>query len=354
MNHNNGYVLRGESQNVKEVLSKIEKVAPYDTSVLIVGETGTGKEIVANQIHLKSKRRDRKMVEINCSAVPRDLFEGEFFGHIKGAFTGSVGNKPGLFELSNGGTLFLDEIGAMPIESQPKILRVLESGKFRRLGGQEDIQIDARVISATNSPQIYNNEFFRNDLFYRLSTYVITLAPLRERPDDIFPISDYFLESWSTRNKKTVSLEPEAAEALTHYDYRGNVRELHLILERACIDSKDGKITRSSVERILQEQKEHNGHPYDTSDRTHETRVYADGFTTDVIFPWDIGHVKHTIMREQIKAALATTDGNVAEAAIKLGITRGNLYSRAKRSGLNVENYRHELLGTHGNKQPYK
>ena len=351
MNHNNGYVMKGESAHIKDVMRKIDLVARYDTPVLVYGETGTGKEIVATQIHTKSKRNSKPFIPINCGAIPRELVETELFGYETGAFTGASRDYPGAFLLANEGTLFLDEVGAMPLDAQPKLLRVLENGNFRQIGGRKEQCVDVRIVSATNDPGIYDSKRFREDLYYRLGVYRIDLKPLRERQEDIGPIASHFIEMWEKRNSSERALQPETLSLLMSYNWPGNVRELRTVLERACIEADGGVLSPALIrEKIEQSETRRHKTIYDD----FKTNVYPDGFTTNIKFTWDTGRVKHMLMREQIKAALTATNGNSTEAAVKLGITRGNLYSRAKRYGLNIESYRREVIGLYRSKQPDK
>jgi len=228
----------GRSNVVRRVLRKIEQVAATDATVLITGETGTGKELVARAIHRESPRRDRPLVKVNCAALSPTLIESELFGHEKGAFTGAVGRKVGRFELADGGTLFLDEIGELPIELQPKLLRVLQDGEFERLGSAQSIKADVRVIAATNRDlsQDVKARRFRADLFYRLNVYPITVPPLRERREDIPPLVEHFVRVLSKKiGKEITSVAPSALEALREYLWPGNVRELANVIERAII-----------------------------------------------------------------------------------------------------------------------
>jgi two-component system, NtrC family, response regulator AtoC len=223
------------SSRMQDVLRIVERVAPTESSVLILGESGTGKELVARAIHDRSARRDRAFVPIHCGALPREVLESELFGHEKGAFTGAVSSKPGLIELADDGTLFLDEIGEMEIESQVKILRVLEQGAFYRVGGTRPLRVDIRVVSATNRDLVEAMKAgeFRQDLYYRLNTISLQLPPLRERPEDVVPLAQAFLERQAAYGVKR--LTPAVMDALQVYGWPGNVRELQHAIERAAI-----------------------------------------------------------------------------------------------------------------------
>jgi PAS domain S-box-containing protein len=235
----------GESPALKKVLAQIEMVAPTNASVLILGESGTGKELVARGIHERSPRKDAPMVRVNCASVPRELFESEFFGHTRGAFTGAVKDRVGRFELANGGTLFLDEIGEVPLELQSKLLRVLQEGQFERVGEDRTRTVDVRIIAATNrdlEAEVKAGKF-RQDLYYRLSVFPIELPPLRERPEDIVMLAEHFLEQAGRKMGKSVHrLTSAQRKELEAYDWPGNVRELQNVVERAVIRAQNGQL----------------------------------------------------------------------------------------------------------------
>jgi formate hydrogenlyase transcriptional activator len=213
-------------------------VAGTNTTVLITGETGTGKELVARAIHEASSRRERLLVKVNCAAISAGLVESELFGHEKGAFTGAVGKHKGRFELAHGGTLFLDEIGELPLETQVKLLRVLQEREFERVGGNESIRVDVRVIAATNRnlPQMVARRQFREDLYYRLNVFPVALPPLRERADDIPPLVQAFLRRFARQAGKRIDdVAPQAMWRLLAYKWPGNVRELQNVIERAVV-----------------------------------------------------------------------------------------------------------------------
>lgn len=236
----------GQNEKMKEVSRLIQKVAGSDTSVLLQGESGTGKELFARAIHNLSPRRDKSYVAINCAAIPHELLENELFGSEKGAYTSSVARKMGKFEIAEGGTIFLDEIGDMDIALQAKLLRVLQQKTFERLGGTKVITVNVRVIAATNMDlnELIKKKQFREDLFYRLSVFPITIPPLRERPDDIHPLAEYFISKYCRDMKKPVkSLSKEAQTLLEKYHWPGNVRELENTIERAIILAEGKKIT---------------------------------------------------------------------------------------------------------------
>jgi PAS domain S-box-containing protein len=235
----------GQSDGLKYVLYKVEQIAPGDTTVLVLGETGTGKELVARAIHGLSPRKDRALVKVNCATLPANLVESELFGHEKGAFTGAHARQLGRFEVADGATLFLDEIGELPLELQPKLLRVIQDGEFERLGSSGTIKVDARVIAATNRnlEEEVRRGRFREDLWYRLSIFPITVPPLRERMEDIALLVDFFVNKISKRLGKSIeSIPTSVMNALQDYQWPGNVRELENVLERAVINSSGPKL----------------------------------------------------------------------------------------------------------------
>jgi chemotaxis protein methyltransferase CheR len=235
----------GNSDGLKYVLYKVEQIAGSDTTVLVLGETGTGKELVARAIHSLSLRKNRAMVKVNCAALPANLIESELFGHEKGAFTGSHSRQLGRFEVANGSTLFLDEIGELPLELQPKLLRVLQDGEFERLGSSQTIKVDVRIIAATNRnlEEEVRKGGFREDLWYRLNVFPITMPPLRDRMDDIPLLVDFYVKKISKRMGKTIEIIPAGImDALTNYHWPGNIRELENVLERGVINSSGPKL----------------------------------------------------------------------------------------------------------------
>jgi len=235
----------GQSDALKYILFKVEQVAPTDTTVLILGETGTGKELIARAVHNASQRKDRPLIKVNCATLPSNLIESELFGHEKGAFTSAQGRQVGRFELANGATLFLDEIGELPLELQPKLLRVLQDGEFERLGSPHTIRTDVRVITATNRDleEEVKNGRFRQDLWYRLNVFPLTVPPLRQRVEDISMLVNSFINKFGKKLGKQVKAIPsKTIKALQKYPWPGNIRELENVIERAVITSKDGKL----------------------------------------------------------------------------------------------------------------
>jgi len=235
----------GESDILKYILYRVEQVAPLDTTILLEGETGTGKELFARAIHKKSNRSDKAMITVNCASLPASLIESELFGHEKGAFTGALQKQIGRFELANGGTLFLDEIGEIPLELQAKLLRVLQEGEFERIGNPRTMKVDVRVIAATNRnlEQEILESRFRKDLFYRLNVYPISIPPLRERISDIPLLVEYFVKRLNQKLGRNISRIPrKVMEHLKLYNWPGNIRELENILERAMILSRSSTL----------------------------------------------------------------------------------------------------------------
>lgn len=241
----------GQSEAIEHVRSMIERVAPSNARVLILGENGTGKELVARWLHLKSARRDAPFVEVNCAAIPAELIESELFGHEKGSFTSAIKQRKGKFELADGGTLFMDEIGDMALSAQAKVLRALQENKITRVGGDKDISVDVRVVAATNKDIRHEIAVgnFREDLYHRLSVIEIHVPPLRERQSDIRLLVDHFIEEICQRHDiGTKRIDSEAIDLLSHSPWTGNIRELHNVVERLIILS-DECITADAVRR---------------------------------------------------------------------------------------------------------
>jgi formate hydrogenlyase transcriptional activator len=306
--HNFGEIV-GESAALTRVLHQVETVAPTGSTVLLLGETGTGKELLARAIHDRSDRRSRTLVKVNCAAIPSGLLESELFGHEKGAFTGAIERKVGRFELAHQGTLFLDEVGDIPLELQAKLLRVLQDQEFERLGSTRSIKVDVRIVAATNRllDQMVAERQFRNDLYYRLNVFPIVLPPLRDRQDDIPRLVHYFVNKFSRRMKKPIDTIPtDAMAALCRWPWPGNVRELENVIERAVIQTK-GSVLHVPL---------------------HEFRhaVIADRAVT-----------LEDAEREHILNALRESDGRIGGpdgAAARLGMKRTTLNSRMERLGI--------------------
>jgi two-component system nitrogen regulation response regulator NtrX len=232
------YKMIGASYQIKEILDLIDKVAPTDARVLITGENGTGKELVAHQLHQKSNRSNAPFVEVNCAAIPSELIESELFGHLKGAFTSAIKDRPGKFETANGGTLFLDEVADMSLAAQAKVLRALQENKIQRVGGEKDIKVDVRVIAATNknlSEEIEKGKF-REDLYHRLAVILVKVPPLKDRRDDIPLLVDYFIQNLNQQQGlEAKTFSKDAIEQLMDYPWTGNIRELRNVVERLII-----------------------------------------------------------------------------------------------------------------------
>ncbi|MCK5075621.1 MAG: sigma 54-interacting transcriptional regulator, partial [Calditrichia bacterium] len=268
----------GRSESLKKVLQDVEQIAPTDSPVLILGETGTGKELIARAIHNLSIRKDRPLVKVNCGALPPNLIESELFGHEKGAFTGATGLRKGRFELADGGTIFLDEISEIPIELQVKLLRVLQESEFERVGGDRTLKVNVRIISATNrelEKSIRENKF-RQDLYYRINVLSVHVPPLRERKEDIPLLTNFFVKKYSKKlGKKIERISKKTMDFLQKLSWPGNIRELENIIERAVIFSKEGilQIDESAFlkpEKIIQQQ---NLVPMEEMEREHIRRI---------------------------------------------------------------------------------
>ncbi len=324
----------GESPAILDVFTILERVADTPTTVLITGESGTGKELIARALHENSGRRERPFIKVNCAAIPKDLMESELFGHEKGAFTSAVSSKPGRFELASGGTLFLDEIGEIPNEMQVKLLRVLQESEFERVGGIKTIQVDVRLIAATNrdlKKEIAANSF-REDLFYRLNVVPIALPALRERRSDIPLLVQYFIHKFNARLKKTVEgATQEAMDRLTGYGWPGNIRELENVIERAMIFVDGSRIRLEDLAVELRDGPASvdagRGTPTPPSVSEGGTSL-SDGLKEQV----KAAMVK--LERDLILRALQQTQNNVTHAARLLKISRKGLQLKMKELNL--------------------
>jgi DNA-binding NtrC family response regulator len=306
--------LVGESPAMREVFAVIQQVAPTRATVLITGETGTGKELAAKAIHDLSPRRTGPYLAINCAALPENLIESELFGHERGAFTGAVERRAGAFELARGGTLLLDEIGEMPLATQAKLLRVLEEGKVRRLGSSKEVDLDVRVVASTNRnlrQQIAKNEF-REDLYFRLNVFEITLPPLRERGDDVLLIAASLIGSLNKKHDARVTgLDPDVTALFRRYDWPGNARELRNVLERAVILASEGNIGTRHLPSLFP------GAPDAGSADTDGIQLRP-GLTVD------------DAERRLIELTLKHTGDNRTRAAELLGISAKTLFNKLK------------------------
>ncbi len=312
--------LLGQAPALQAVTNQIELVAPTNAAVLILGESGTGKEVVAREIHRHSRRADQPLIKVNCAAIPRELYESEFFGHAKGAFTGALRDRAGRFELADGGTLFLDEIGEIPLDLQAKLLRVLQEGEIERIGEERTRKIDVRIIAATNRNLRAESEAgrFRQDLFYRLSVFPMELPPLRKRVEDIPLLAEHFLTRFARQlGRPRPRLTLANIQQLQRYDWPGNVRELQHTLERACIVAADGRLRFDFPATYSTQRSER-------SESSTPQRILTD-------------EELRTFEANNIRAALSQSNGKVYGpngAAAALGIKPTTLNSRIKSLGI--------------------
>ena len=321
----------GDSASLKRALAQVELVAPAGTAVLVTGETGTGKELIARAIHNLSPRRERTFVKINCAAIPSGLLESELFGHERGAFTGAVNQKIGRFELADRGTLFLDEIGDLPVELQPKLLRVLQEQEFERLGSNRTQRVDVRVVASTHQDlsKLVAERAFRSDLYYRLNVFPIHIPALRERPEDVPLLVRYFVQKFSRRLNKTVEYVPaEAMEALTNYSWPGNVRELENLIERAVLLSP-GKELRVPVSELKNAARSRLADPAasDSASLDSPTSPNAAG-PIATLEDADRHHILRALRQTQWR--IAGSQG----AATLLGMKRTTLQARMRKLGI--------------------
>ena len=302
----------GNSPSLEAVLQQVERVAATDSTVLIQGETGTGKELIARAIHSLSPRFGHPFIKLNCAAIPFDLLESELFGHEKGAFTGAIAQKVGRFEIADKGTLFLDEIGDIPLSLQPKLLRVLQEQEFERLGSGRTHKVDARLVAAThrNLPAMINQNLFRTDLYYRLNVFPIVVPPLRDRSEDIEPLVMHYVEVYARRMGRRIEhIPPETLAAFRSYRWPGNIRELQNLVERAVILSNDGVLPN----------------PLPLAPQAENVRRSP----------------QHSTLRESERALILQTLGEVGwvvggatGAAAKLGLKRTTLIAKMKKLGI--------------------
>src|SRR5277367_1652430 len=316
MKMRNGFAreLIGQSAAFRAVLEQVDQVAPADCAVLIQGETGTGKELIAQAIHDRSRRASGPFIKLNCAAIPAGLLESELFGHERGAFTGAVATRVGRLQLAHGGTLFLDEIGDLPLELQPKLLRALQEQEFERLGSTQTIRVNVRIVAATNQSlgQMVNERRFRADLYYRLNVFPIMLPALRERPEDIPALVRHFVRDAAARMGKTVDGIPEhVMDALCGHDWPGNIRELQNFIERAMVVTEGGML-RPPLSEL--------------------TRLLPAGPSTSAS-----GQTLAEVERVYITETLQSTNwvvGGPAGAAAKLGLPRTTLIARMRKLGI--------------------
>ena len=301
----------GRSAAVKRVLSGVETVAPTDATVLITGETGTGKELIAHALHRMSARKNRPFVTLNCAAIPTGLLESELFGYERGAFTGALGQKIGRFEMAHQGTLFLDEVGDIPLELQPKLLRALQEKTFERLGGTRTIPIDVRLVAATNRnlTQMMGDKLFRSDLYYRLRVFPITTPPLRDHPEDIPALAWHFMQKYAREMSRQVETIPsDTMQALVNWQWPGNIRELENFIERSVILSR-GPALRAPLAELRAEAVE------------------------------PAGGTLAEIEREYIIRVLRETRGVISAAAVRLGLPRTTLNAMMRKLGVSRRDF---------------
>jgi len=308
----------GDSAALESVLDQVEQVAPTDSTVLIEGETGTGKELIAHAIHNASQRCGRAFIKLNCAAIPLDLLESELFGHEKGAFTGAIAQKIGRFEMADKGTLFLDEVGDIPPALQPKLLRVLQEQEFERLGSGRTHKVDVRLVAATNRDllKMVARGQFRSDLYYRLNVFPILLPALRERREDIPALVTHFVKLFSRRMGKAVdSVAPETMAAFQWYSWPGNIRELQNLVERGVILSRDGVLPNPL----------HKKRPELMIPSPHRTRTFHSSMTLE--------DSDRTLIVETLEQA-GWVVGGPRGAAAKLGLKRTTLLAKMRRLGI--------------------
>jgi two-component system nitrogen regulation response regulator NtrX len=319
-------VMTGTSPLMMKLKGQIDLVAPTNASVLITGENGTGKELVARSIHFSSTRRDKPFVEINCAAIPEELIESELFGHEKGAFTGAVAQKKGKFDLADGGTIFLDEIGDMSLKTQAKVLRILQERKFERVGGTKTLEVDVRVIAATN--KILEDEIkagnFREDLFYRLNVVPFTVPPLRERKEDIPLLIDHFLQKCCGREGLEAKFfAPEAMELMKNHDWPGNVRELKNIVERLVIMTPGTRIDVADLPAHMT--------------AIANSREVIPQRLENVLEYSTLREAREEFEKEFILQKLEENDWNVSKTAEVIELERSNLYRKMKSYGIDLK-----------------
>ena len=305
--------------SMQSIFAQIKKVADLKTTVLVLGESGTGKELVARALHQNSRRSQKQFIAVNCGAIPENLLESELFGHVRGAFTDASSDKSGLFEQADGGTLFLDEIGEMPLALQVKLLRVLQEGEIKRVGGATTKKVDVRVVSATSRDlgADVGTGRFREDLFFRLNVFCLELPPLRERVEDIPLLADHFLKRYGCGNDvPSLRIEPGAMRSLMAHRWPGNIRELENVIERACILCEEGRITTACLPPSV--------------------RLPDEGYSVETVGDENLSIKKaeDTIERELIGKALAKTGGNRTQAAKILEISHRSLLYKIKEYGI--------------------
>ncbi len=323
----------GASVKMREIFAILEKVAPSELTAMITGETGTGKEMVARAIHTASPRKNKPFIVLDCGAIPRDLIESTLFGHEKGSFTGAVSQHQGCFEQASGGTIFLDEIGELPIDMQPKLLRVLEAREVKRVGGDKTIKVDVRVVAATNRDlrQMVNNGTFREDLYFRLSVISVELPPLRDRKDDVETLAKLFLKEIASRRNLPMTFTADAITSLQSHNWPGNVRELRNVVERAASLCDTAVVSRTDL--------------FFHRDQRNPSPVHAPSHSSHgdaaplVIVPGlDFKEAKQRVVDQfetaYLRQLLERHEGNITRSAQEAGLTRYHLRELLKRHGL--------------------
>jgi len=315
----------GTSQKTMEIFDVIKRVAQTTTTVMITGETGTGKELIANAIHFNSPRKNNPLIKINCAAIAATLMESELFGYEKGAYTGAAVTKQGKFELAHKGTLFLDEVAEIPRDMQVKLLRVIQEQEFERVGGLRTIKVDVRIIAATNQNLLHQVKQgkFREDLYYRLNVFPMDIPPLRERKEDVLPLVDYFMDKFNKKLGLSIKMDSEVNEMLLHYEWPGNIRELENLIERMMLLARNNLITAAEVPVELKEavNKIINA-PADDSQKPFKEYMR--------------GHVEN-VERKMIVKCLEESGGNVTNAAKQLGMSRKGLQLKMIKYNLRKE-----------------
>jgi nitrogen regulation protein NR(I) len=332
LNDGDGPPLIGQSPPMRAIYDMVARVADSPSTVLITGESGTGKELIAKALHRGSSRRDKPLIKVNCAAIPKDLVESELFGYERGAFTGAVGSKPGRFELADGGTLFLDEIGEVPVEMQVKLLRAIQESEFERVGGIKTLQVDVRLIAATNRDlkQLIADGRFREDLYYRLAVVPIALPPLRDRREDVPLLVRYFIEKYDQRlGKKVEGIEDEALELLVNYSWPGNIRELENLMERSVLFADGPLIQASALPDALRERGAQASVPIAAVGPLGAIAAPSGASMKEIV-----RQAQAELERELITRALEETGGNVTRAAKRLQISRKSLQVKMKELGL--------------------
>jgi two-component system nitrogen regulation response regulator NtrX len=313
------YRMVGRSTALEKVWEAIRRAAPTNATVLLTGESGVGKELAARAIHRNSGRQDEAFVQVNCAAIPEELIESELFGHEKGSFTGATEKQIGKFELAHRGTIFLDEVGDMSLRTQAKVLRVLQEGEVERIGSQKTIQVDVRVIAATNRNLEEEIEAgrFREDLFFRLSVLPIRVPPLRERPEDVEPLVEHLVREFCAANNfRPRAFDPGAMEALRHHQWRGNVRELKNVIERLLIMAEGDEIRAEDVAGVLRQ---------------------PSGDAASLNAAGTLRDFKEAAERAFLVAKLRESDWNISATAQAIGTPRSNLYKKLDQYGITQE-----------------